>query len=299
MTTAQVPPATPDHMDQFLTRRKLWNNALLGEHEHSILRQLQSLTWDMAVWRTVNEARRIAELDANDTFLNGPMYDLLDRCFAESFLIRLRKVVGSKCSSLTENKFGVYSFVSVLKDMKEHADLLTREAILKAENSHLDLDDIPKNDYSRRLHWKHRMDDIDKLCNVTSENRKPHDHIPEQYFDRMNNELLKTSENVNNYVNKIIAHAATPSSINEKFPSDEKPSLKWRQLWDALKILTETFAQLAIVIPSGLSQLLPYPQYDVVKCLDKALVRSSDLGDLRRFWTNITDETRAWFGQCR
>src|SRR5579864_3290937 len=89
------------------------------------------MTWDVATYRVINEARRLAPTaPEGGVQLNGLVHSFLDRSFLCSQALVVRRL--GDAEGLTGKK-GVYSLIGLLKDMCNHYYLFTRESMLEAE----------------------------------------------------------------------------------------------------------------------------------------------------------------------
>jgi hypothetical protein len=215
-------------------RRKLWVEALNSQDKHSIFNQFSLLAFNINSYRIINEAKRLAPVDEKGKVkLNGMLYNLLDNSFIESTLLKIRRLTESytlNSESMDKNK-DVYSIVSIINDMKDHSNLLIRKNLFEVENLEYDIELLRKkqSEYERnQLSMGNfgffspseidpsitieRHSDIDFLCNVRSDKRSEHDQISQKIFNALAKKITEKVVDINNYVNKRIAHAATPES---------------------------------------------------------------------------------------
>ena len=128
-----------------------------------------------------------------------------------------------------EGKNSVYSLTGLLKDIREHRDLLTRESIFEVEDLEYDVESIrraeeeygrgqvekgergchfPSSLNSQRLERRHQ--DVDHLAGVEPAARTPEDTIQDEVFTNLLAMLKDPCHKVKDHVDKFIAHAATP-----------------------------------------------------------------------------------------
>lgn len=264
-------------MPTLAEKRKQWLEVLSGEDRHSIISQITRMTWDAAAFRVVNEARRLAPRDPDGGVqLNGLMHSLLDRAFFASHMAAVRRLTDDRYP--LNGKKGVYSLPALLKDMRKHRELLTREAIFAAEDLEYDED-------------RHKQ--IDRLAGVQAQDRQTGDTVREKVFIDLQQKIEKATEDVKCHVDKFIAHAATPGS-REIVGADEA-GLTLNHLWRAHQHLCEVASFLAIyVLGDSFPGALPIPQYDLFKYIERPLVTASQVDKLADLWRQIEKETHGW-----
>jgi len=214
---------------EFKSKREQWIECLDGKDEHSIMLQITEMIWNAGAYRVINEARRIAEpAEEGRVKLNGMMHCLIDDGFFVSQAAAIRRLTDAY--GMTGER-GVYSLTGLLDDMKENCHLMTRENILAAEG--LDYDpEVVKEGYRQycteqrragkgthfvpadldyyRVEDRHKT--IDRLAGVDQANRSRDDCIRSEIFDHLRKKVDTICKTVIEYVNKYVAHAATPAS---------------------------------------------------------------------------------------
>jgi hypothetical protein len=298
-------------MPTLAEKRKEWLEVLSGEDRHSIISQITQMTWDDAAFRVINEARRLAPRDPDGgRQLNGLMHSLLDRAFFASHLAAIRRLMDDRYP--LNGKKGVYSLPALLKDMRQHRELLTREAIFASEGLEYDYEPIRQKhlEYAskqekagKRTYWvpedlgwrKHerRHERIDQLAGVQAQDRQPGDMVRENIFCKLKQKTEKASKDVVCHVNTFIAHAATPES--RALVGADEAGLTLNHLWQAHQHLCEVAGFLAIyVLGDSFRSPLPIPQYDQFKYIERPLIDASQVGKLADLWRQIDKETHGW-----
>jgi len=291
-------------------KRKQWLEVLSGEDRHSISRQLTDMIWDAASFRMVNEARRLAPPDSKGGVqLNWMMHSLMDRGFFASQILAIRRLTDSYS---LEGPKGVYSLSGLLKDMQAQRHLLTRAAVFAAEGLAYDYEPIRRRwrayaDERRSgsetawatpadLDWhKHerRHEAVDMLTGVRPEARRPEDVIQEAVLVNLASKVARASKEIVTYAKKFIAHAATPES--RAIVNADDAVLTLNHLWEAHKHLCQVAKFLAIeVLGDSCPGLLRIPLFNQFRHMDKPLIDSSRLGELRELWKQFEEECQSW-----
>jgi len=251
-------------------KHKEWSEALSGHDPNSIQNQIDALLSDFAAYLVINYARGLAPKDADGEPKVSPLlHRLLDRTFAESTMVRIRKLTEAR---QCQPKKAVHSLVALLQDMHDHPHLLTRENILRC-----------------------RHETIDRLAGTSPASRLPRDAIPPDWFKARITRITKRSRNVKNFVNKFLAHAATPAS-RESVNSDEM-KVHLARLWQATALICKVAHQVDVEILGGCAcePLGPYPPCEF-KYLLVEPANPDDIQDLQRFWERVQQKVERWFG---
>lgn len=254
------------------------------------------MIWNAAAFRVTIKAREIADPDAEDGVqLSGLLFDLVDSTFFDSQLAAVRR--------LTDNykrtgRKGVYSLISLIKEMKDNAAMFTRANIVKAER-------LPIR-FSRMLrqggqkHVKGRLaeirhEKIDALCRVTAGRRSPTDTIKPIVFDRLKRKITQACGAVSTHATKFVAHASTPESVRAS--SHSRQSLAMTKVWSAHEELCKAAAFISIdLLGDSFPPPLAIPAYDQFVYLDRPTVKTADMNLIRELWDAFDRETHLWVG---
>lgn len=297
-------------LEQIKVKRESWIQCFSGKDRNSILNQIYQMVWNAAVFKIINEARRVAPVNAKDqTEINGMLHRFMDRCFFDSQLLAIRRLTDS---SPFDGPKGVFSLISLLNDMKANVSLITRENLFSAEGLEYDYEAIQqrqlvyaleqsksgKNAYgipaelvSHSVRLRHEQ--IDTLSGVEAEQRAPNDAVRNEIFDCLIKKIDDVSENIGLHVNKYIAHSATPES--RKYDNADDIKITLGHLWDVHKVICQVanFTDVYLLSRTNHS-FLPVPQYDHFEHIDKPLVSTEGVEVLRKAWHGFHEETDSW-----
>ena len=288
----------------FATKREQWIDWLSGDDRHSVAKQITAMTWDAAVFRMVNEARKYAPAASDGNVqLNGMTHDLLNRCFFKSQAIAIRRLLDPRSDT--------YSLYHLIDDMSQNVSLMTRAHILAAEGKPYDYEPLKRAmmEYLQResvdgdgcnvpsgLVWwdvENRHKEIDRLSGVAPVHRHPEDTVRAELFQNMKQHLVDQQADIRTWVNKFIAHAASPDSRAIVDADKVKPTLG--HLWDmhALACKIATFVG-AAVLGDSFTSPLPVPQYNQFKYMDRPFIDKADLPKLVEAWRDYNRESDSW-----
>ena len=285
---------------KFSEKRQQWLEVLAGKDTHSINNQLTRMTWDDVSFRMIDEARRLAPVgDEENLQINGMMHDLLNRCFFDSYMAAIRRLVDNfhqEGRPPWEGRRGVYSLAGLLEDMKSHYYLFTRKAIFDAEGLEYDYEKI-KNKADAKSYWEpeeldwerhsSRHESIDRLVGVSPENRNSEDSIGIEVFENIMARVDDTSRRIKNCVDKFIAHPAAPESRAE-IEADE---ITLGEIWKAHQVLCRITNFMSIELLGDRSmRFLPIPQYNQFKYIDQPLIETSRIEYLVEKWNEYDRE---------
>ena len=300
---------TPE-FSQFVQKRKEWTECLNGKDCNSIWQQIIRMTWNAAAFRIVNEARRLAPPDADGGVqLNGMVNQLLDQCFSQSHMVAIRRLTDPGGLS---GKRGVFSLVSLIKDIEDFRGLVTREHLLEAEGLKYEYEDVKlklieyqqqqlangKRAYCvpQELVWgryEERHGNIDRLCSVRVDARQRCDTIQPRMLEYLKRRLRDECDELDTHVNKFIAHGATPGS--RAIVGADLATPTFGHLWSAHRALCQVASFVSVHLLGGASlHPLAFPQHDQFAYVDRSLVTESNLGVLRQSWDVFDRETHDW-----
>ncbi len=290
--------------------RRKWLEAFSGADKNSITNQIVQMAWDAACFRVVNEARRLAPDDPEGGVqLNGLMHSLLDRSFFISQMAAVRRLMDGYS---LDGARGVYSLTGLLEDLRKHHHLLTRQAIFDAEGLQYDYEQIKQaaKNYSlervnagekawcmpSNLNWRRhemRHQQIDRLTGADPLRRQPSDTVCKEIFGNLFNKVKSASRDIVDYVNKFIAHGATPESRLQA--NIDETNVTLGHIWGAHRNLCEVVGFLSMeVLGDGQRGFLPVPQYNQFKYIERPLIDATQIGELVRLWDEIDGEYGTW-----
>jgi len=290
--------------EAFRKKRLYWMECLNGEDPHSISRQIYSMLWDYGLFCTVNELRRIAvEGKQKGVGFNGPVIRLFDAGFVVTQSTGIRRLIEKPKKN---PNWAVISLRSLIEDIKQNLDFITRENYVSYDGLPYDYESIKKKlnisapkvgavtttgpdgwPMSERVHKS-----FDKLSQVDPKNRKRTDIIKNEVLERLELEVVKC-EDIKKYVDKFIAHAAAPETRSDL--TKEQQSLTLDSLKEALKITYTVASYLSgtILWESSLGGV-PTPQFDHLKNLDKRWATEKALNTAREKWNDFANEVSTW-----
>ena len=295
---------------KFKEKRQQWLQQLFGQDRHSVVNQISRMIWDAAAFRIINEARRYAEnADDGGVKLNGMVHQLVNRGFLASQASAIRRLI-DKAPATGHRE--VCSLYGLLDDMEQNGHLMTREHILAIEGKAYDYEPIRKaymtwcqqqEQAGKETYWvpehlvwqrhEERHQQIYKLCGVTRSNTAPDDSACPDCLVCLKKEL-HVCDNVKTYVDKFIAHAASPDS--RAIVNADDVSITFGELWSAHKAICKVANFVSIYFLGQSEQgFLPVPQqYDQFKYIDRPLVAAENVPRLRETWNKYAEETQSW-----
>jgi hypothetical protein len=302
-----------EFLEQFKTKRETWIQCLSGEDRNSIFKHIHHMVWNASVFKVVNEARNITpENEKGEMEINGMVSRFINKCFFDSQLLAIRRLTEASYE-LQDTKNGVYSLSALLNDIKDNIELMTRENFFAVENLEYDYEalhkleleyifeqqkdnpqdccSIPPELNSWRVKSRHEV--IDTLAGVTEGQRKPSDAIRTQVVEYLLKMLKDVSADMKLYVDKYIAHLATPESRD--YDKAEEVSITLGHLWSAHKVICQVANFIDKYMLTGISHgFLPLPQFSHLRFIDKPLVSESNIKVLSNAWDDYFKETNSW-----
>ena len=269
--------------------RKRWYEWLIGDDEHSISKQLSRIVWDDVIFRTLNEARRLAvEYPSPKKGFNAALLDLMDRSFVASQVMAIRRLTDP---GFPDPKKGVISLVRLLADIEANSHLLTREHYICFDGTPFD-EPLLETDQLRTFmrDRMHRTFDILSCTSATTRSRQDVVHLPLLQEEA---KKLNACDDFRKYANKFIAHAAAPSKTRQQARKEILITLD--KFDDACRsvVRAASFVGTEILFECGLGDV-PTPQYEHLENLDKPMIHPDDLDTLAEFWQTRVNEVEKW-----
>jgi len=287
----------------------------LGRDIHSISSQIYDMIFDSAVFQCINESRRYAAKDDNgDDKINKMLHYFINQSFFKTQLLSIRKLVDKDFGRVKKGKqYTVYSLYNLIEDLKKHKALLTRGNILAVHDLPYDYEKAMAEFKVDTGYTKGRFESplpiersedihrrIDFIVGIKPDKRNPNDQVLNEdsfkYFD----DWLEISQELYDYVNKYIVHAATPES---RFKVLDKGEIKGAlgKVLNAHKVICETarfignsllFCVFGVVLPGP--QYGQFDQFDLFEYLDEPIASKETIEKLREFWEKYRMETEQW-----
>jgi len=292
---------------KFKRKHDEWKAILRGPDENSIYQQVLNMTWTMARFRLVNEARRFTESDQyKNVKSNWLLHGLLNECFFQSQAVAIRRVTSQ--DKIT-GKWAACSLVALFTDVIAHVDLLTRENLLALRGYPMDLSDVIRREreYIREHARKGgccipeeldagRMDEwhkaIDMLCKVDAASRSLNDRADRAILNNAKKSLMGLDD-IHIWVNKFVAHAATAPSRSIR--NADKVQVNLKKLWDAHEKICRAMSFLDLHIISGVSHhLVPMIPDGPCLYLDEPLIGASAIPHLEEKWKSFAAKSEEW-----
>jgi len=163
--------------------------------------------------------------------------------------------------------------------MQKHAHLMTVENVCRASEERGVI-----------TWWIGKQRNHIELIAQTDESEPP--HVPPSFLQSVQNRLERDTQPIRDYVNKHIAHAATPWSRAAK-PADPPSFL---QVMDALRSIHETAEFISVYLLDGMSHKhLPAPPEDLLAYMDRPLAPNEQIQRaMQDCWQKTDREVREW-----
>jgi len=265
---------------------KEWKN-WYSEDDNSVCAQIRDMLWDSAVFNAINEARKYATTDAQGKpELNELVHGLINRSFLKTQSLSIRK--------LYDGRKDIISLRRLINDMKENKDLITRENVLSALELPYDYEEAI-NEGRRTNNSKMREagigseyihKNIDLLAGTDPVKRQPSDKIRDSVLNKLSEQLDKCKPIVN-FVNKIVAHAATLGSRGKVPEKDLKISLaKIHKAHCRIVKIAVYIGRYLLDESTEWTNFLPsYAGSNKFEHFEKPWVRQEDITKLENFWS--------------
>jgi hypothetical protein len=271
---------------------------LRGDSPTSVMNQVRELAWHTAVFRTLNEARR---LDA-DRPVNGALWELTTAGFVNLMTLGIRRLVDA--DPRTD------SLWNVVAQVEKRPELLTREKFVCYDGLPFDVA-MAHARHAATLdmtqgYWVGSMSTKGPLAWATAEmlhkgfdalsgwpsSRRRLDTIDVSVLANLKAALQSPCiEAVCTLADKRMAHA-------ERLPESAAalPAVTFDDVDQALCTLVRVanFLCSRFFYDVAFASVVPTPQFDVLEALDQPWVSSVHLPALHRHWQRISDTMGEW-----
>jgi len=296
-----------EKLKEFRGKRQQWVEWLKGEDIHSIWKQINQHFWDISLFCTINELRKIAAKSLKpEVGFNSSVLRLFDLGFVISQSTAIRRLIEKPLSSPNR---AVISLRRIIYEVKEYRHLLTRENYVAFDG--LPFDSTPKcipepqsGALSVRTGWiasdgpnawlTSRLvhQNFDRLSKVGAKQRQRNDLIDEEWFEYLDNKL-EICGDVKKYVDKFIAHGADP--VTRQGLTEEQEGITLMRLESCWKAIYQTAAFIyGPLLWEGSYGSLPIPQFDHLENLDKRWVDPGNVVKAHKKWNQYSKKIEKW-----
>ncbi len=293
-------------LQEYRNSRKLWVQ-FLSEDEHAIWNQIYDMLWKDSVFRVFNEGLRISAGNSEDEAeFNGALGDFIKEGYVTLQANAVRKITEPPPKG---EKRGIISLRRLLIDIKNNLHLITRENYVAGDG--LPYDYVPVRNAclekmarikqggaistegpqawgsSERAHQS-----FDKLSGTDSKKRSRTDIIPISIIETLEKKLDACKDTAV-HTNKLINHASDPTSRAEL--TEDQKTLSMKKLDDCYQVICGVAKYVSgPLLWLGSFGMLPTPQYNHLKHLDKPLVKTADLPTLHKVWDERKELIERW-----
>ncbi len=270
---------------QFRQLRGRWIDAMTGEHDNAIWRQLAHVIHEEAWFKTV---LRIRERAGNPP-ISAYIWDLFVTGYAIKQSLAVRR--------LTDRKDGTASLLRLVHEMRVNQSLLTRQVAIGHDGTPWDTSKLEEE-------WRTSYDDLtyqtlsdsrlanerfDRLRNVAlGEPRQAGDTIAVSVFEALERALASPAiKRVRAQCDKSIAHADLSDLTNVKGPT-------FNDIHESVATLfrVRDFLRLDVLNHSA-GPIVPVIDTRVMEHLDQPLVPSASRSEYLMIWGEVERELEA------
>lgn len=269
-----------------------------GDASTSVMNQAQDLAWHTAVFRTLNEARRLEP----DRAVNGAMWELITAGYANLMTLGIRRLVDKHPDT--------DSVWNVIVEVEKRPELLTREKFVCYDGLPYDHEAVHSK-YIASLNMSHGghfgwvatkgpeawgtseslHEAFDALCGFPSKRRRA-DTIDTSLLSELKAKLSCPSiKAVCTLADKRIAHAERlmdkPHALHQ---------VTYNVFDEALKAIVRVanFLSSHFFCDATFGSVVAMPQFNVLEALDQPWVTTENLPALHQHWREISDSMDQW-----
>lgn len=292
-----IPEIRRASLEQYRAYRRHCLEYLRGESPTSVMNQVYTLAWRTAVFRTLNEARRLEP----ERTVSGVFWELTTDGYVSLMSIGIRRLVDR--DSRTD------SLWTLITAAEKRPELLTREKYVCYDGLPFDNEAKQRKIYSNtdwskhpRVEWLpttgpdawatsellHKA--FDKITSHTGKRRRL-DRINPGILARLKDALehptiLRVCSLADTRIAHAERHAVADDAVGASF-NDFDTALG--QIVKIANYLSTTFFN-----DAAFASIVPTPQFDVLEGLDAPWVTEENLDRLHKFWRELSSTMDAW-----
>jgi hypothetical protein len=318
----QIPLHECDVLDKDLLilyrdKRRSWRDLIFADDSHAIVKQINLMSWSYAVFRVINETRRIAvQSKRPSAALNQMLAEFIDNGFVATQALAIRRLMEPPAKKAERQ---VVSLRRLVDDVVEHQHVFTREIFIGFNGAPLDPEPGRARSWERerqRLEqaggaacwfeayvtsgpdaWEHAErlhQTFDRLTNGGPGKRERTDRIPSHVFQPLRACLSRPAiEKATALCNKLIAHAADPVSRAASIYALD--GVTFHQLDDAHRtMITAAEFVAGSLLSDTVANPIAIPQFDLFANLDTSWIDCSALEELNEHWRSISRQRESW-----
>jgi hypothetical protein len=300
-------------LQTYRDKRSEWLFLFAHDPDHAIWKQISTMLWNDAVFRTANEARRLSRLGGyQSSARNWSIARFMDHGFVAVQTLSVRKLMEKAANDPARQ---VVSLRRVLDDVRRHRHLITRENYIAHDGLPYDPEPGRQAYYKKaisesragvHMEWlstagpdawataEMMHERFDRLCDVERSDRSRTDLVSEAVFDRIETILREAGCNdIVKYGNKFVAHAADEHSRATLLDGRFGISL------DSIARCHEGICRAAIalygpILYEGSGGLFPIPQFDHFENLEAPFLSPDHVDELSAFWQANVERIESW-----
>ncbi len=273
-----VPEERRATLSEYRTFRRKCLEYIRGSIDSSVMNQVHDLAWHTAVFRTLNEARRLEPART----VNGTLWELAAAGYTNLISTGIQKLV--------DRDHRADSLWNLVAQVENRHELLTREEFVCFDGLPFDHSTASRPEGRAMSEELHKA--FDKLSGVGATERRREDRIQPSVLAAVKEGLSHPAiERVCMLEIRLTGHAdrlsRSSGPISTAAYDDIDQAL--RQIVRAANLFSMAFFRDA---PFG--PVVPAPEFNVLGALDQPWITTEDILALNAYWRELSDSMDAW-----
>lgn len=273
-----VPEVRRAALSEYRTFRRKCLEYIRGPIDNSVMNQVHDLAWHTAVFRTLNEARRLEP----ERLVNGTLWELAAAGYTNLMSIGMQKLV--------DRDHRADSLWNLVTQVESRHELLSREEFVCYDGLPFDYETASESEVRAMSEELHKA--FDKLSGVSAAERRREDRIQPSVLAAVKEGLSHPAiERVCMLEIRRIAHA---DRLSES--SGPIPTAIYDDIDQALRQIVKmaNLFSMALFHDAPFGPVVPAPEFDVLEALDQPWITTVNIPALHEYWRKLSDSMDVW-----
>lgn len=281
-------------LERYRAKRTAWVNWLDDDEHHAIWQVLTQMVWNEVAFNTL---AGIADADSDSALNNSLIIEAVLNGHVAMQVLAIRR--------LTDTTKNVISLSKLLRDIRNHRELLTRENYVAFDGLPYDYEVVEEEHIRTRgsgVMWLHTTgprafgsarrvhEQFDRLCDVSPDRRNRDDRIPAKLINTIERWITDCgAKEIADWSHSYLAHAGSLAS-RQAIASYGVSGAKINNAIKGLTRAAEAISAYLLYSSGRMNALMATPQFDQFERLENAVLSSASGVNPSLVWDTLSRE---------